>query len=142
MGGWESHLHRLHIRGQSCQSNIQSFSHRENLLEVCGHHLRLNPKPPVRGNGHAVLPFHGHYGPAVIGHNRLEERRTAGTAGAAGGASGCGASGCAPRAGSSVGLKGPRIPPRPGPALRPQPGAATPGAAGGSQQRSPSRFWL
>ncbi|XP_075027625.1 polycomb group RING finger protein 2 isoform X2 [Calonectris borealis] len=73
-GGQESHLHRLHVRGQSCQSDIQSFSHRENLLEVCGHHLRLNPKPPVRGNGHAVLPLHGHYGPAVIGHYRLEEK--------------------------------------------------------------------
>lgn len=110
-GAWESHLHCLHVRGQSCQSNIQSFSHRENLLEVCGHHLRLNPKPPVRSNGHAILPLHGHYGPTVIRHNRLEKRR-AGTAGAGGSGSGCRFPGEADGAW--------RYPPPPGLSLRPR----------------------
>lgn len=126
-GAWESHLHRLHVRGQSCQSNIQSFSHRENLLEVCGHHLRLNPKPPVCSNGHAILPLHGHYGPAVIRHNRLEKEGEQVPPGL----------GAAVRdAGSPVRLTGPG-----GTPLR-LAWPCGPGAAGGSRPRSPLRFWL
>lgn len=62
----QHHLHRLHIRGQACQPDVQPFSHGENLLEVRGDHLSLDPKATVGGDGHAVLPPHGHHGPAVI----------------------------------------------------------------------------
>lgn len=62
----QHHLHRLHVRGQTCQPNVQPFSHRENLLEVRGDHLCLDPKATVGSDGHAVLPPHGHHGPTVI----------------------------------------------------------------------------
>lgn len=73
--GVNAHLHCLNISGQSSQSYVQPFSHGENLLEVCGNHLSLDAKPPVSCYRYTVLPPHGHDGPSIIGHNRLEERQ-------------------------------------------------------------------
>lgn len=64
--------HCLDISGQSRQADVQPVSHWEDLLEVCGDHLSLDAKPPVCCYRHAVFPPHGHDGPAVVRHNRLE----------------------------------------------------------------------
>lgn len=67
------HAHCLNVGGQTSQSDVQPLSHREDLLEVCGDHLSLDAESPVGCDGHTVLPPHGHHGPSVIGHNRLQE---------------------------------------------------------------------
>lgn len=69
----KAHSHCLNISGQSSQPDVQPLSHREDLLEVCCDHLSLNAKPPVCCYCHTVLPPHGHDGPSVIGHNRLDD---------------------------------------------------------------------
>lgn len=68
-------LHCLDIGGQPSQSDVQPLSHGENLLEICGNHLSLDAKSPIRRYGNTVLPPHGHHGPSVIGHNRLKDGR-------------------------------------------------------------------
>lgn len=65
-------LHCLNISCQSCQANVQPVSHWENLLKICGDHLSLDAKPPVCCYRHTVFPPHGHDGPAVVRHYRLE----------------------------------------------------------------------
>lgn len=65
-------LHCLNISCQSCQADVQPVSHWEDLLEICGDHLSLDTKPPVCCYGHTVFPPHGHDGPAVVRHYRLE----------------------------------------------------------------------
>lgn len=69
------HSHCLDISGQSSQPNVKPLSHREDLLEICGDHLSLNAESPVCCYRHTVLPSHGHDGPSIIRHNRLEQHR-------------------------------------------------------------------
>lgn len=75
---WWRHSHCLDVSGQSSQPDVQPLSHGEDLLEVCGDHLSLDTKSPVRRYRHTFLPPHGHDSPSVIGHNRLREGRERG----------------------------------------------------------------
>lgn len=67
-------LHCLYICGQSRQANIESVTHGEDFLKVCGDHLGLDTKPPIRCNCNAVLPTHGHHSPSIIWHYRLQQQ--------------------------------------------------------------------
>lgn len=68
------YLHCLHVCGQSCQANVESITHGEDFLKVCGDHLSLDPKPTIRRNRNAILPTHGHDSPSIIRHYRLQQQ--------------------------------------------------------------------
>ena len=70
----QSLMHCLGVCCQSGQTYEEMWTHLEYLLEIQRQSLRLDSKPPISSYRNAVLPFHGHNGPTIICHNRLQKK--------------------------------------------------------------------